>query len=438
MALDVRKLGVTLRSTSGTMAYAEEIYDESQGKFQSAINKELAQSIGAVNIPVKSVKAGDKALALTGTELSTTLGLTYTTGKKIALTGIGGAEIASIDVADFIKDKVVSSAELVETAEAGVEVAVPYIKLVFNDASTPIRFSVKSLVDVYTGANLKLSDNYATTTAVAPANGVSVDASIKNLATRMGTAEGKTYVDSLGGKKGAITLASGSTTSGAVNFTIGTDNKLSATVVDTAYAKSADVADAYATKTELAEAQKTLKASVDGNATAIEGLRTDVDANTAEIANALNEISKGTDGNFVTTTVGTKSSKKQTIGVSIKTQSVSTASSSADGVATANDVKTYVGNEVATINDNAYQGIEKGTDGAYVTTSVSAKASNKQKVSVAVTTHTVSSASSTANGLATAYDVKQNCIMASVASDVEYDDWEAIVGGTTSTTTAKA
>ena len=271
MALDVRKLGVTLRSTSGTMAYAEEIYDEAKGKFQSAINEELAQAVGNVSVPVTGVKAGDKILALADKKVSATLSLTYEkktgdSAKKIYLNGIGGATIASIDATDFVKDKVVSSAELVETAETGVNVEVPYIKLVFNDASTPIRFSVKSLVDVYTGANLKLSTAYSTTTGVIPANGVSVDAAVKNIATRLGTVEGKTYVDSIGGKKGAITLDSGSTADGAVNFTIDAEGKITATTVLTGYAKTSalsfyltktDADTTYTTKKELQNAQKT-------------------------------------------------------------------------------------------------------------------------------------------------------------------------------------
>lgn len=265
------QLGVTLGSTTGVIALAKEIYDEAKGKSQADINEELAQSIGNVSVPVTGVKADDKILALADKKVSATLSLTYEkktgdSAKKIYLNGIGGATIASIDATDFVKDKVVSSAELIETAETGVTVEVPYIKLVFNDASTPIRFSVKSLIDVYTGANLKLSTAYSTTTGVIPANGVSVDAAVKNIATRLGTVEGKTYVDSIGGKKGAITLDSGSTADGAVNFTIDAEGKITATTVLTGYAKTSalsfyltktDAGNTYATKTELQNAQKT-------------------------------------------------------------------------------------------------------------------------------------------------------------------------------------
>lgn len=460
MALDIRKLGVTLRSTSGTMAYAEEIYDEKRGKFQSAINDELASSIGSVNIPVTGVKTGDKVLSLTSKELSATLGLSYADG-KIKLLGIGNAEISTIDVTDFIKDKFVSEATLVETAEAGVSVAVPYIKLVFNDASAPIRFSVKSLVDVYTGANLKLSNNYASTTASAPAAGVSVDAAIKNLATRMGTAEGKTYVDSLGGKKGAITLNSGSTTSGAVNFTIGTDNKLSATVVDTAYAKSADVASTYlskteasttyetktdaaklATKTELGEVEAKIPVNVVNTIGGKTGAVTLKSGNTADGTVNL-AISEAKEISATIVGIGNYAKNSDITAVQNTIKGVSDRVDSLEGLnldseilSLREDINTNKTNISANTTEiaNSLNSIAKGTDGSFVTTTIGAKSSKKQTIGVSVTTHAVSTASSTANGLATAYDIYQSCIMATEVGDTTYDEWDAIVGSSTNTT----
>ena len=161
MALDVRKLGVTLRSTSGTMAYAEEIYDSNKSKFQSAINadleakdkeldaaiKSVATDLDNVNIPVTGVKSDDKVLTLANKELSTTLSLSYT-DNAIKLHGKNDVLISSIDVSEFTRDKFVESATLVEEAESGISIEVPYIKLVFNDTSEPVRFSVKKLIDI--------------------------------------------------------------------------------------------------------------------------------------------------------------------------------------------------------------------------------------------------------------------------------------------------
>lgn len=460
--LDIRKLGVTLRSTSGTMAFAEEIYDETQQKFQSAINAELQQAVGNVSVPVTGVKSGDKILALADKNLSATLTLTYEqksgdSAKKIYLNGIGGATIASIDATDFVKDKVVSSAELVETAESGVNVEVPYIKLVFNDASTPIRFSVKSLVDVYTGANLKLSTAYSTTTGTAPANGVSVDAAIKNVATRLGTVESKKGVDSVGGKTGAITLNSGATTDGAVNFTIDTNGVISATTVLTGYAKTADVADTYATKTALQDAQKDLGDKIADNTTNIgtntsniEAIQSDILSLTESTGNALTSVSGGTaTGSPITVSVSAKSNKSQTITATAKTVAVKDATADTDGLATAKGVQDFVTagingvTESVTANTTEIaNALNSVTTGTYIT--VGTKTNKSQSVSAKV--QAVSTSSTSAKGLAEASDVKTyvdtqvktvddkvatisgNYLTATVASETEYDEWDTIVG----------
>lgn len=415
MALDVRKLGVTLRSTSGTMAYAEEIYDEAKGKFQSAINEELAQAVGNVSVPVTGVKAGDKILALADKKVSATLSLTYEkktgdSAKKIYLNGIGGATIASIDATDFVKDKVVSSAELVETAETGVTVEVPYIKLVFNDASTPVRFSVKSLVDVYTGANLKLSTAYSATEGAAPANGVSVDAAVKNIATRLGTVEGKTYVDSIGGKKGAITLNSGSTADGAVNFAIDAEGKITATTVLTGYAKTSalssyltktDAGTTYATKTELQNAQKTLGDSIaenttniNANTSSISDLQSSVLAVTETANNAIKSVAGGTaTGSPITIKADTSTAKAVTVTATLKTVDVRDATADADGLATANNTKNYVLATVAAETSVAIEPLSAKIDAN--TTAIS--------------------------------KLGETYLTAVAASETEYDEWDAIV-----------
>lgn len=56
--------------------------------------------------------------------------------------------------------------------------------------------------------------------------------------------------------------------------------------------------------------------------------------------------------------------------------------------------------------DSALQSVSKGTDGTYVTTTVTTKSNNTQTIGVSVTTKTVANATSTDNGLATAHDAK--------------------------------
>ena len=66
---------------------------------------------------------------------------------------------------------------------------------------------------------------------------------------------------------------------------------------------------------------------------------------------ALQSISKGTDGTYVTTTVGSKSgnngAKTQTVGVAVTIQTISSADNSHKGLAEASDVKSYVDSVVA-------------------------------------------------------------------------------------------
>lgn len=134
-------------------------------------NVTLAQSAAGLTanvvIPdaqVTGVKADDPVLSLTDKKLSATLGLSYDgENKKIKLTGINKAEIASIDATDFIKDGMLKSASFTGAAgESGQHKNC--IKLVFNSdgPADPIYIDVSSLVDTYTakaGSGLTLNDH---------------------------------------------------------------------------------------------------------------------------------------------------------------------------------------------------------------------------------------------------------------------------------------
>lgn len=105
----------------------------------------LTASVVIPDAKVTGVKTNDSVLALDGTNLTSTIGLSYDSeNKKIKLTGIGNAEIASVDASDFIKDGMLDTARFdPETKE---------ITLTFNTASgkDPIKINVSSLVDTYT------------------------------------------------------------------------------------------------------------------------------------------------------------------------------------------------------------------------------------------------------------------------------------------------
>ena len=173
---------------------------------------------------------------------------------------------------------------------------------------------------------------------------------------------------------------------------------------------------------------------------------------------ALQTISHGTDGSYVTTTIGTKANNDQTVGVAVTIQPIASASASAQGLVEASDVKDYIDNAVSTgtsngahmvsgatagnlagldsngdLTDSGYDpadfataaqgaladtaiqsvtGETAVTNGNYVSVSVEAATDSTTKAVTLtshanVTTHTVSDAVvSTADGLATAADVK--------------------------------
>lgn len=65
-----------------------------------------------------------------------------------------------------------------------------------------------------------------------------------------------------------------------------------------------------------------------------------------------------------------------------------------------------INTDISDVQSGGLVGIDKGTDGDFVTTTVTAKSANRQSVGVAVTTQAVADATEANNGLATALDVK--------------------------------
>lgn len=140
-------------------------------------------------------------------------------------------------------------------------------------------------------------------------------------------------------------------------------------------------------------------------ATAAQGTKAD---------SALQSVSNGTDGSYVTTTIGAKTNNDQTIGVAVKVQPMNTASNSAAetmGLAEASDVKNYIDSQAAS-GLSAIQSVTGETAvtaGDFIEVSVEAATSNKAVTLTShanVTTQAVATASAQSNGLATALDVK--------------------------------
>lgn len=236
---------------------------------------------------VTAVKANDKILSLSGTELTSTL--TFTKEKindkeYLIIKGIDDVEIGKVDTADFTADSFLDNVTL-----EGNELV-----FTFNTESgkDEVRVDISKYIDTYTAGN-----------------GIDI---INN--------EVSAKIDS----------------SSESFLTVGTNGiKLSGvqTAIDTAVAN----------KNVSAEGDTYVFATASGNkvtVTATESTKTSL----GKADSALQSISKGTDGTYVITEVTTKSNNTQTIGVSVTTKAVADATDTNNGLATAYDAKSYADN----------------------------------------------------------------------------------------------
>lgn len=134
-------------------------------------------------VPVKGVKTGDNVISLgTDGKLSSTVAFSIdstadASGKRyLKLTGIGGANLGKVDIADFVKDGMLEGSALYKATAAtgtitingksysltGLTANHTYIVLVWNTDSSKeaMPIDVTTLIDVYTaGEGLTLTGN---------------------------------------------------------------------------------------------------------------------------------------------------------------------------------------------------------------------------------------------------------------------------------------
>jgi hypothetical protein len=144
---------------------------------------------------------------------------------------------------------------------------------------------------------------------------------------------------------------------------------------------------------------------------------------------ALQSIAKGTDGDYITTTIGAKAGNSQTVSSSLTIQALSDAGTSAKGLAEASDVKEYIGNNTAkreqgTKADSALQEINHGTDGQFVTTTVTQKANNAQTIYTSLTLQGIATADEQHQGLAEASDVRNYLNIIAATSEAYGVMWD--------------
>jgi hypothetical protein len=321
----------------------------------------LSASVTIPEATVKSVAANDKVLALTGTELSTTLSMSYDTAtKKIYLKGIDDAVIGEVDATDFIKDGMVNDVKYDNTTHKAT------ISFNTDSGKSDIEVDLTGLVDTYAaGTGLTLTDgtfavntttiatvesvNAAKTSATTYADGLkttidaytvngkaistsptlggadiivggtsykdqTVAAAIDALANDVATAK-TAGVTSFGGKTGAITLATAETANGSVNLAM-SNNVLGASIVGLGSAAYTESTAYDAAGTAATKANAVVGASTDAStANTVYGAKKYADEKAAAAVSGIASTSKSGSSNGVEVSVTTKAGSVSAVSV---------------------------------------------------------------------------------------------------------------------------
>lgn len=363
---------INVDSTTATAPKVSLVLDTAHG------NVKLSQSAAGlkaeVEIPaatVTGVKADDKFLSLADKLVSADVSIAYDAAdKKIYLYGKDKTKanaVSSIDCKDFIKDGMLSNAELVTNPEG--QKAGTYIKLTWNTdgPKEPMYIDVTSLIDVYTAGNgLNLTDHEFSVNFDVAATKDSVDevtGRVATLESKVGSAAaGDTAATGLfkdvAGNKAAIAeeaktaRAAEKANKDAINILNGND-----TVTGSVDKKIKDALEAGAVTLEV----KNNDAYLGVTSTTTEGKRTVYTLASKE--DAINSAIKAeadkvkvsvTNGTYVNGSVDEATGRVITL--SEKVQAVADADADVPekkGLAEASDVKAYVDGKVSGKNVSA-------------------------------------------------------------------------------------
>lgn len=326
---------------------------------------------------VSGVKSGDKVISLGADgELSSTISLSIDAtagddGKKyIHLNGIGGADLGRIDIADFVKDGMLTDAELV-TNPAG-QSAGTYIKLTWNTDSgkkDPMYINVTSLIDIYTAkpdGGLKLEDHaFSVDTAK-----IATVESVNGVTNRVNTLEGK--VATIEGEgEGSIKKAvadEASRAQAAEQANAAAAAAAQKTIDDfkgrtEGFATAAQGAKADSAIQSIAAKTEDKYITVTPNGTSVEIASKGIDSAIKTAADAVKVSVKG--GGYIT---GSTDATGRVITLGSTTQTIAEANSAAKGLAEASDVKSYVDGKIAKVTKfETLNSTDSAVSGQFVT-----------------------------------------------------------------------
>lgn len=289
--------------------------------------------------------------------VSTVEGQVATKAEQSAVTELSGKVDTNTAAIAKLNGNEASAGSVANTAKSIVDSKIADLDLANTYEAKGTAEGVKSTIDAYTvnsiaissnpvlnGNNIQLSGSYvAADEYLAPAIGDKIDTAIAKLAKGIEDAAAG-GVQSIGGATGAITVKGGGSTNGNVNLSV-SGQELSASIVGL---KSAAFAESSAFDAAGAAAAVL---GTDGDTSddlTVYGVKARVDEG-IQAVQQVEYVTKGTDGEFVTTTVSEKipESAFQSIGVSVKIQDINAASDSNKGLLEAYNAKTYIDSKVS-------------------------------------------------------------------------------------------